>query len=368
MKKVLSAFLVIFLVFSLCGCITIEIRSSNISGDQNPVSAAESQASAAESREPVPESPGPEETSTEGSPDESSGEPLNPEGFDPLLWKVSDGKGNCIYLFGTIHVGDSRILKALALVERYIDECEYVAAEFDIIAYQKDMDAMARDLETFFYTDGTTIRDHLPSDLVDEVARLIEKTGGYSPIFEQMKPAMWDQLLDEVLLMTKTDLTSDYGADINILKECYDKGKQVLELESAAAQYALIGSFDDRLYEVILRDSLASAEFYGTSVEALYSAWLKGSKEEIMPYVYGSVETEDIPMEDWLKEAIADYNCKMGTERNLGMFEKARGWLESGKKVFVTAGEAHMIAEDGIVKLFEEAGYKVERISFIITN
>ena len=58
MKTLLSALLVILLVFSLCGCITIEIRSSKTSEDQSSASGAESQTSAAESRAALPAEPG----------------------------------------------------------------------------------------------------------------------------------------------------------------------------------------------------------------------------------------------------------------------------------------------------------------------
>lgn len=370
MKKLLSALLVILLVFSLCGCITIEIRSSKTSEDQSSASGAESQTSAAESRaessEPVAESSVPEETSPDEPTDESSGEPVETDGISPLLWRVSDGSGHSIYLFGTIHIGDERTYAAIGQVEKYIDECDAVAVEFDVIAYSNDMEANIRDLQQFFYTDGTTIRDHISPELVDRVITLLNGVGAYTPVYERMNAAMWSQLVSDVLLMTKTDLASDYGADMNILDKCHTEGKEILELESASLQYGVINAFGDSFYEYMINSSLDSAEFYGEACEAMYTAWLEGDADTLLEFVgdgaAGGYE-EGVPAEE-----IDEYNYKMGTERNLGMFKKARAWLDSGKKVFVTAGEAHMLAADGLVSLFEDAGYKVEKIATEVKN
>ena len=364
MKRLLSLLLALVIAAALCGCITIEIRtpSSPQGGSESAASsgtAADSSADIAESSADIAES--------SAEPDESS-EDQPVEGIAPLLWKASDGKGHCIYLFGTIHIGDERTLSAIKRVQRYIDECEAVAVEFDVLAYQQDTEAMMRDMELFFYTDGTTIHDHLPADIINEAKEFMINAGmGYSPAYEQMTAAMWWQLVDEVMLYTsESGLTSDYGVDMNILERCHKEGKKVLELESAQSQYEMLCSFEDRFYAELIRESIDSAPYYDESVTGMYEAWLSGDEEDILYYAFGDeAELEEYAeYEEWLEDAIEFYNFKMLTERNNNMFEKARGWLDGGKKVFVTAGEAHMLGDGGLVQMFEDAGYTVEKIGY----
>ena len=369
MKRLLSLLLVLLVSVSLCACITIEINTGRPSASAESSAGAESQSvSGTDSGEPAESSAAPDESETGASQSESSAEPLPEPQFNPLLWKVSDGNGNYVYLFGTIHVGDERTLEVIKQIEPFIGECEAVAAEFDVVAYQQDTEAMMRDMELFFYTDGTTIYDHLPADLINEAIEFMINAGmGYSPAYEQMTAAIWWQLVDGVMLYTsESGLTSDYGVDMKILERCHKEGKKVLELESAQSQYSMMNSFEDGFYEVMIRDSLDSAPYYDESLNEMYEAWLSGDRETIALYVDFDEEAAAGTEDEWLREAMEYYNYKMLTERNKNMFEKARGWLDGGKKVFVTAGEAHMIASDGLVNLFEEAGYRVERIGFTI--
>ena len=369
MKRLLSLLLVLLVSVSLCACITIEINTGRPSASAESSAGAESQSvSGTDSGEPAESSAAPDESETGASQSESSAEPLPEPQFNPLLWKVSDGNGNYVYLFGTIHVGDERTLEVIKQIEPFIGECEAVAAEFDVVAYQQDTEAMMRDMELFFYTDGTTIYDHLPADLINEAIEFMINAGmGYSPAYEQMTAAIWWQLVDGVMLYTsESGLTSDYGVDMNILERCHKEGKKVLELESAQSQYEMLCSFEDRFYAELIRESIDSAPYYDESVTGMYEAWLSGDEEDILYYAFGDeAELEEYAeYEEWLEDAIEFYNFKMLTERNNNMFEKARGWLDGGKKVFVTAGEAHMLGDGGLVQMFEDAGYTVEKIGY----
>ena len=329
MKRILSFLLVIILAFAFFGCDKTEKTPS-----ADPADGTGSYDSAEASTARLPEVE-----------------------INPLLWKVSDGRGNYIYLFGTIHAGDKRVNDALALVEKYIAECEAVAAEFDILTYQQDVAQMAKDMQVYVLTDGTKIKDHVSPELIDKATEIIKKTGAYSPVYEQMNAAFWVQLLDEAVLMTETALSADYGVDMNILKKCRDEGKEVLELESAAFQYGLLCSRSDRLYEYSIKTIVENIPELRRELESVYTAWLSGDAEMLTDMM----SNEGVDDEE-LQREIAEYNEDLVDNRNKGMFNKARGWLDGGKKAFVTAGAGHMVGEGGLAELFEKAGYTVERI------
>ena len=54
----------------------------------------------------------------------------------------------------------------------------------------------------------------------------------------------------------------------------------------------------------------------------------------------------------------------MEIDRNAGMLEVAKKYLESGDTVFYAVGLAHLLAEDGLVFTLRDAGYTVELVPY----
>ena len=55
----------------------------------------------------------------------------------------------------------------------------------------------------------------------------------------------------------------------------------------------------------------------------------------------------------------------MGYDRNIGMLEAAKEYMESGETVFYAVGLAHLLdAENGLVNALREAGYTVEPVTY----
>jgi len=59
-----------------------------------------------------------------------------------------------------------------------------------------------------------------------------------------------------------------------------------------------------------------------------------------------------------------EYYKAMEFDRNVGMLEVAKGYLESGDTVFYAVGLAHLLAENGLVNTLREAGYTVELVDY----
>ena len=59
-----------------------------------------------------------------------------------------------------------------------------------------------------------------------------------------------------------------------------------------------------------------------------------------------------------------EYNKSISSDRNAGMLEVAKDYLESGDVVFYAVGLAHLLAEDGLVFTLRDAGYTVELVTF----
>ena len=65
------------------------------------------------------------------------------------------------------------------------------------------------------------------------------------------------------------------------------------------------------------------------------------------------------------QELMDEYNQSMSYDRNDGMLEVLKGYLESGETIFVAVGLAHLLNNvNGLVDTLRAAGYTVELVEF----
>ncbi len=273
----------------------------------------------------------------------------------PLLWKVTDQSGHTLYLFGTIHVGDERSEAVLKRVSPVLEDCDALAVEFDLVAYQSNGDAMMRDMMQYLLTDGSTIEDYMPSDLYDRAFSLLNEAGLFPSAMRSYNLAMWAQLVETAAITAKSDLSAEYAMDMLLIRRAYEKQIPVLDVESAQFQMQLLNSFDDALYLAQIETTLDSLDVYKVSLNAMYELWLSGNRDAFWAMVAAEENAGDL---------VADYNRRLIGDRNVNMAETAKEYLNSGRTVFFAVGAAHMANDAGIVKLLTDAGFTVEEISY----
>ncbi len=302
--------------------------------------------------DPAPESPAPTLQTPE----------FDPGDLHPMLWKVTDPDGHSLFLFGTIHVGDERNPAVLEKISPFLLSCDALAVEFDVVAYQEDMSAMMADYQQFVYTDGTTVKDHMPEDLYSRCAELLGKAGAYSPLLDYYNLGMWAQLVEQAALMTTSDLSPEQAMDTLLIHLAYEQEIPVLSVESASFQTGLLNSFPDELNLLIMEETLNSLDEYGENIAKLYSAWLDGDYDAVQALTEGDEDTADYTEEQLAM--IDDYNRAMLDDRNLGMADKALEYLAGGDPVFFAVGAAHLVGDMGLVQLLRDRGCIVERVDY----
>ncbi len=312
---------------------------------------------------PAPETPAPTPEPAPATPAPTPETPdFDPAELHPALWKVTDGEGHTLYLFGTIHVGDGRSPAVLEKVAPILLDCDALAVEFDLVAYENDLNAVMADYQQFVYADGTTVKDHMPEELYARCAELLGEIGAYSPILDYYNLGMWSQLTEQAALMTRSDLDPEFAMDSLLIHLAYDHEIPVRDVESASFQMGLLNSFSDELALLMIEETLNSLDEFGESIDELYSAWLAGDTDAILAMNESEEGTEDYTEEQLAM--IEDYNRAMLDDRNLGMAETAKGYLAAGDTVFFAVGAGHMVGDMGLVQLLTDAGFTVERVDF----
>ncbi len=296
----------------------------------------------------------------------------------PLFYKVTAPDGTVMYLLGTIHTGDSRTAYLPKEIYDAFEASDALAVEFDLIDFEESMEnddtVMQMLAENLYYTDGTTIKDHLTDEELYEAGLQHVLTAGLSPRYaEYMTPSTWGSLIDEFYDDYNFALSSEYGVDYRFLRMAKDKGMEIINVESAEEQYGMTAKYTESIHKMLLYSSLFNTRhetIYG--LNELYEMWCEGDEEKLREYLNDDDNSDDEIEEDIedkelaeeMKEAVKQYNAILGADRDVNMVEKAKEYMESGKTVFFAVGLAHMISETGLVDSLRADGYTVERVSF----
>ena len=279
-----------------------------------------------------------------------------------------------MWLFGTVHVGDSR---TGFLPQEFYDAfiaSDALALEFDTQAFREQLaedPALNEELSKYYYyTDGTTAFDHISDEnLYLSGIMMLKATGLYNTNYLAMKPYLWSQDMSNVFLQLGNKLTAGKGmeARLQLLADHY--GKPILEVETALSQVQMITGFSDGLQELLLAQAIFTPvrDSWEASHE-LYELWCAGDEAALIE-AFRQDTDEEIP-EEFMEEyetvmaLFEEYDKAMITDRNKAMTDVAIGYLESGDTVFFCVGLGHLLSEDGLVNALREAGYTVELVQY----
>lgn len=289
--------------------------------------------------------------------------------IDPLFWEVEGEDGNKVYFFGSIHVADD---SAYRLPKKIMDaylESDSLAVECDINAIQTDFMAQMQLAQYLAYTDGTTIQDHLSPELYEEMCNfyneyMSEMASGLGYNLEtlnSMKPAVWMSLFENYFV-EQSGLSSELGIDSHFLTLAAAQGREIIEIESAQFQYAMLDGFSDELFEMQLSGYVQTdPEEYAKVYRDMYEGWKVGDPKDMMTTEtdYSGLSDEEV---EFYSELIDEYNTAMLTDRNIGMADAAEKMINGGQNVFYVVGCGHFVGNGSVIDLLIERGYDVKQI------
>ena len=300
------------------------------------------------------------ETVTETLPETDAESP------SPLFYHVTGSNGEEMWLMGTIHVGDSRTTVLPGEIYAAFDASDALAVEFDDSAFlsrlESNPELALQMAELYYYTDGTTLADHVSDPELAKYAKDYCRAAGlYITAMDSMKASLWSNSIDLFHLQRSYSLSPSYGVDTQLLARAEEQGKQILDVESAELQLEMISGYSDEIQEMLLAASLSQTSLsYGAGVSELYEAWCAGNEADLIALL-------NAPEADLTQEELAlyeEYNNAMVTQRNEAMLQAALDYLAGGDTVFYAVGLGHLISENGLVNTLRDAGYTVELVEY----
>ena len=143
-------------------------------------------------------------------------------------------------------------------------------------------------------------------------------------------------------------------AGLGIDKYFLDKAKdtkRVEQLETAEGQIRLLSDIPPDLEEKYLSVSLDQAKKYQELGTTMQSAWIDGDADKM-----------DAFLSRWFSEPAAIAK-KLREDRNPHMAEVAETYLKKKEPCFMVVGAAHLVGKEGVIRLLQKKGYKVEQVT-----
>lgn len=265
---------------------------------------------------------------------------------DPSLFQACD-EDSCIYLLGTIHVGDDHLTGLTDKIWKAYNASDAIAFELDITKVSAEEGE-----ELIYLPEGKELSDYLTEEQLKKLEEFCLKRFISMDALKKFNLAGVYSLLSQFPYL-ELGYSADNGVDKQLLDKSHQDNKEIIELETYEMQASLLYEFKDEYYVQQIDDLLNHYAESKKSVELLYNSYLSGNIFVLRGLLSESDETDELSKE---------YNQKMLTDRNLAMADKAEVYLKENKKVMVAVGAAHVIGEKGLVDLLEDRGYKVSLV------
>ena len=292
-----------------------------------------------------------------------------------FLWEAK-ANGNTIYMLGSIHMATTDIYPLSDKILAAYHNSEALAVEVNLF----DQAGAIALVNNAFYTDGSTLKDHVSKETYDKVIALATKFGVPEAQAALMKP-WYIYISFTSLSMTETGTTEEavasanLGIDMNFLTNAMLSGKQILEVEGYAVQGKMLESFSEELAEYLVNETIdaVNKSLEGKNntnpegLDAMLSLWRAGDAENFKQYNSFEYQNKDMLADgttDKEMKLLREFYDKLFIQRNKTMADYIENLLktEGGHTYFVIVGSGHYLGDSDIIELLMKKGYELNQI------
>ena len=265
----------------------------------------------------------------------------------PMLWKFSKGE-RTVYLLGSMHFLKTGDYPFAADVESAYKDAEQLV--FEIAPEELNSPAtVAAMLKRGMFHDGKTLQSVLSPQTWKELDAYGEKNGLPASRLQMFEP--WMVSLTLLALETKKlGMAPESGLDMHFMTQAKTDHKTTQGLETVDQQLAIFDDAPLKTQEEMLKQSLDEMGDFPKEMGREYDAWRRGDIDSMLAQT---------------KKEFAKYPGlyqQILVQRNRAWIPKIEHLLDGKNNTLVVVGALHLPGPDGVVKLLQAKGYKVERV------
>ena len=203
-------------------------------------------------------------------------------------------------------------------------------------------------LSNGLYAGDETLWQHVDGDTRAKLEKFCDKYGFPAVAMAKLKPWM-AAMMAATLPMAKSGMEAGLGIDKYFIDKAGKANKKIVEAESAEWQVKLLSGFPEDVMQKYLAAALEDDS--SEKIRQIQDAWMSGDTRRLDDMIH---EKSNVP---------AEISRGMLENRNPHMADVAEQYLKGKEPALMVVGAAHMVGEEGIVKLLEKRGYKVEQVA-----
>ena len=272
-----------------------------------------------------------------------------PPGPRPLyLWRYSAPRAT-VFVAGSIHFLKETLHPLPEPLEAAFRQADTLVVEVDLTALTP-AELQSRTAAAGRLPEGESLATVLSPELYARLSRRLTDGGMDMARFESLKPAM---VMNQLTVFGVMALGYSPKFGLEQYFTARKGNRRILELESLDAQLRLLFGQPMATQAQLLADTLDQEAQFEPLLTGMLRAWFAGADDEFLALFEQQAGKSELARE---------FNRKLLDERNVGMANSITGYLGGTGTYFVLAGTAHLIGENGIVRLLERQGTSGTRI------
>lgn len=263
--------------------------------------------------------------------------------YMPVTYEICDDD-SCIYLLGSMHLGDDRINKI-------DDKIINLYNKSDILAVEVDVDISDIDITSLML--NGSIDEIISPELNEKLVNFSYDHALFN--YDTLKYMKLGYMYDYLSLLPYMEAGyMSEGVDSHLISLAHDNNKKIVSLETIDAQLNLLLGYSDEFYIKQIETIIDNYEIAKSQSMYLYELYINGNYDALKNMI-------DLSSGLGIDEEENQFNKAMYQDRNLLMANKVIEFLDNNDNVFMAVGCAHVIGKDGIIELLNNK-YKITRI------
>ncbi|MDF1880963.1 TraB/GumN family protein [Sulfurimonas sp. MAG313] len=264
-----------------------------------------------------------------------------------LLYKINS-RTSTVYVLGSIHLAKPEIYPLSKAITHAYRNSDVLVLELDPTSAESAKSIQESMLSSGMYSANKSLKTELSKKTYNELKKYMTKTGMALEPMQKMRP--WIVVLQlSVVEMMRLGYSPELGIDQHFLKQAKQDHKEIVELETAQQQMALLAKDDKSFQDKLLFYTLKDMKELEPMLDDMFRAWKKGDAS-----AFDKIMSKSLEDDASLIEIYDDIIIK----RNYAMTSRIEDFLKTKKDYFVVVGSGHVVGKEGIIALLQKAGHK----------
>ena len=264
-----------------------------------------------------------------------------------MLW-VAQGNQNSVYLLGSIHLLRPEDHPLPSNIELVYNDADVLVMELDM----DDLDyvnVMVAFRELGVLEGETRLEDLLGEELHAQAQAAAEATEIPLDLLSQSEPWLAAMTVQEMLAM-RVGFSGEFGVEQCLTEKALADGKPILGLETVSEQLGFLDGLPMLAQSEWLVHSLVDGLRIEMLVDQLVEAWRGGDIDYLERELL-----HEAKMSPELHDALL-------VQRNLNWIDRIVAYLDDDQNYLIVVGAAHLVGDDGVIKLLSERDVSVSQL------